>query len=485
MHTNPAITSAERFSTDQMHHRLAGTDRWRSHAGAPRLRPTRLFGISLVNARLQAIAAELADRAAADVMTTVSFINAHCANVLRRDPAYRAAIRASDMVLPDGSGVRIAARMMGEPMGDNLNGTDLFPELCNHAAERGVSIFLLGGHPGVARACGTAMAARNPGLCIAGSADGYFDAAATDRLIHAINASGAGILLVGMGVPTQEKWIAAHRSRISVPVVLAVGGLFDYYAGRIPRAPLALRRIGCEWVWRLLQEPHRLAGRYVVGNAAFLSHAIGDAAEAPGVSAMMTAAGKRSLDLAVALAMLVVAAPIIAAIALAIKLDDGGPVFFRQVRVGDGGKPFNMLKFRSMAVNAEARRAALLALSERDETCFKMKRDPRITRIGRVLRRLSLDELPQILNVLHGSMSLVGPRPALPEEAITYGVRGWKRLRGKPGITCTWQVSGRAEIPFARQVEMDIAYLRRQSLWHDIALLFRTIPAVLSARGAY
>ena len=155
------------------------------------------------------------------------------------------------------------------------------------------------------------------------------------------------------------------------------------------------------------------------------------------------------------------------------------------LRVGAGGRTFSMIKFRSMFTDAEERRAALLASSDRAGTCFKMQDDPRITRTGKIIRRLSIDELPQLFNVLGGSMSLVGPRPALPSEAAAYRDRQWDRLGGKPGITCTWQVKGRAEIPFQRQAIMDRAYLRHRTLATDLKLLFLTVPAVLGGRGAY
>ena len=144
-----------------------------------------------------------------------------------------------------------------------------------------------------------------------------------------------------------------------------------------------------------------------------------------------------------------------------------------------------MIKFRSMFIDAEKRRAALLARSDRSGMCFKMQDDPRITRTGKIIRRLSIDELPQLLNVLGGSMSLVGPRPALASEAKDYRGRQWERLHGKPGITCVWQVKGRADIPSHRQAIMDRAYLRRRSLMTDLKLLFLTVPAVVSGRGAY
>jgi lipopolysaccharide/colanic/teichoic acid biosynthesis glycosyltransferase len=206
---------------------------------------------------------------------------------------------------------------------------------------------------------------------------------------------------------------------------------------------------------------------------------------APDSSRRLSLAVKQVLDHALAAVALLIAAPLFLLVMLAIKLEDAGPVFFRQTRIGLGGKPFRMWKFRSMVVDAEARLAAIRAQSERDGPCFKMKQDPRVTRVGAVLRRLSLDELPQLLNILSGDMSLVGPRPALPSEVLSYSPAARERLAGKPGLTCTWQVSGRANIPFEEQVELDVAYLRTRSLMTDLVLMLRTIPAVLTARGAY
>ena len=445
------------------------------------VRDTELFGLALRNDSRENVANELVSRAIMQHATRVSFVNAHCVNVAARNPAYRHVLQTSDLLLPDGSGMRIAAHLAGEQMGENLNGTDLFPILCERAAAMGVPIYLLGGAPGVAHRAAEAMIARYPGLRVAGTHDGYFHPLEAPAVVDEINRSGAQMLFVGMGVPMQECWLAQHADRLSTPVTLAVGGLFDFYSARIPRAPLALRRIGCEWMWRLAQEPRRLFGRYILGNFAFLARAMAHAAQVR----RLTNVPKRMFDVATAALALVFALPLLLAIACAIRLEDGGPALFRQVRIGRNGRPFEMLKFRSMVVDAEARRAALLSRSERDGTCFKMKRDPRITRVGALLRRWSLDELPQIINVLRGDMSIVGPRPALPDEVITYRGRHWQRLAGRPGITCSWQVSGRAHIPFEQQVEMDIAYLERRSFLADLWLIVRTIPAVLTARGAF
>ena len=447
--------------------------------------PTRLFGLNLVNAERGAIADRIVARAAAGVRTIVAFANAHCINVARAAPEYRTALETADLLLPDGAGMRIAAGLAGEPIGENLNGTDLFPELCARAAAAGTPIFLFGGQRGVAMAAAAAMKARFPGLKVAGTADGYFASSDEAGLIARINASGAKLLFVGLGVPRQDELIARLRPSIEVPVVLGVGGLFDYFSGRIPRAPRVLRAVGLEWAWRLAMEPQRLAARYLIGNFVFVALALAYAFRVRRIAHRADLALKRAGDLAMCIAFAPLLALIFAGVALAIKLDDGGPVFFRQTRIGAAGKPFRIFKFRSMVVDAEARRAALLARSERDAVCFKMKRDPRITRVGAVLRRLSLDELPQLLNVVAGEMTLVGPRPALPGEVIGYRGGTWARLGGKPGITCVWQVSGRALIAFEQQVEMDIAYLARRGAWTDLVLLLRTVPAVVTGRGAY
>lgn len=194
---------------------------------------------------------------------------------------------------------------------------------------------------------------------------------------------------------------------------------------------------------------------------------------------------KRGMDIVLSLIALVVLAPILIAAMVAVRLSSPGPALFVQERIGLGGKPFKMLKIRSMHADAERQRERYEALNECDGPVFKLRRDPRITTVGRVLRKFSLDELPQLVNVLRGEMSLVGPRPPLPVEWATYGDLERRRLLVTPGITGIWQVSGRSDIDFSEWIEMDLAYIRSWSLWLDLALLVRTIPAVLSGRGAY
>ncbi len=195
---------------------------------------------------------------------------------------------------------------------------------------------------------------------------------------------------------------------------------------------------------------------------------------------------KRLLDVAAAGTGLIVLAPLFLLTALAVRLDSSGPAFFSQERVGKDGRLFRCWKFRSMYIDAEARKAELAAQNEMEGgVLFKMRRDPRVTRVGRLLRKASIDELPQLWNVFIGDMSLVGPRPPIPAEVAQYTPYQRQRLAVKPGLTCFWQVSGRSDLSFEEQVRLDIHYARVRSLRVDLELLLRTIPAVLLARGAY
>lgn len=194
---------------------------------------------------------------------------------------------------------------------------------------------------------------------------------------------------------------------------------------------------------------------------------------------------KRALDIAVAVLALVLLSPLLLLTAVMVVFDSRGPALYRQERVGRSGRRFEMVKFRSMHDNAHDERAHVEAANEASGPVFKMRNDPRVTRVGRIIRRLSIDELPQFWNVLKGDMSLVGPRPALPEECVTYGRAHFRRLLVTPGLTCIWQVSGRSEIDFEDWVAMDVEYITTWTLRRDLVLIARTLPAVLSGKGAY
>ena len=192
------------------------------------------------------------------------------------DPAYKALVSSADRIYADGSGMAVAARLAGRPLAENINGTDLFPLLCQEAISAGTRIFLLGGKPGVAAKAAMNLSDFGLGAAIAGTHHGYFvhGGREEDDVIARINGSGAGIVLVGFGVPLQDQWAERNAGRLDAAVVAGVGGLFDFFAGAVSRSPKAMRSMGCEWMWRLAMEPRRMAYRYLAGNTIFLGHAM-------------------------------------------------------------------------------------------------------------------------------------------------------------------------------------------------------------------
>jgi lipopolysaccharide/colanic/teichoic acid biosynthesis glycosyltransferase len=194
---------------------------------------------------------------------------------------------------------------------------------------------------------------------------------------------------------------------------------------------------------------------------------------------------KRLIDIAGGVAGLLLILPLLPFLILMIKMDSPGPILFKQKRVGYRGRTFNCYKFRSMERDAEARKSELSHLNEATGAAFKIQDDPRITGVGRFIRSSSLDEFPQLLNVLKGDMSIVGPRPQIPSEVSEYSPAQARRLLVKPGLTCLWQVSGRSHLDFTEWMALDLAYVRQRSLRFDLWVLSRTIPAVIERKGAY
>ncbi len=195
---------------------------------------------------------------------------------------------------------------------------------------------------------------------------------------------------------------------------------------------------------------------------------------------------KKFLDIVISLILIIILSPVFIITAIFIYIEDPGPVFYIAPRVGKDGKHFGFIKFRSMVMNADKIKDKLLDQNEsKAGVIFKMKKDPRVTKTGRFIRRFSIDELPQLFNVLKADMSLVGPRPPLPREVAEYTLLDRKRLHVMPGITCLWQVKGRSDIPFDEQVQLDMQYIKSSSFWKDIKILLMTIPAVISGKGAY
>lgn len=194
---------------------------------------------------------------------------------------------------------------------------------------------------------------------------------------------------------------------------------------------------------------------------------------------------KRAFDILISSVLLVLLSPLLLVIGLAVWTEDGGSIFFAQTRVGRYGKHFKMYKIRSMCPDADQRLREVLEKNQlREGVTFKLKDDPRMTSVGKWLRKYSFDELPQLYNVLIGDMSLVGPRPPVPREVAMYRPSDRRRLAAKPGITCIWQISGRSEIDFSGQVGLDVGYIESQSFWSDLRILVKTVPAVLSGKGA-
>lgn len=195
---------------------------------------------------------------------------------------------------------------------------------------------------------------------------------------------------------------------------------------------------------------------------------------------------KRILDIVISFMGIIFLSPIFLIIGLLIKVEDGnGNVIFKQVRVGKDGKEFVMYKFRSMVANAEELKAKLMDQNEAIGPVFKIKDDPRVTKVGRFIRKTSIDELPQLFNVLKGDMSLVGPRPPLPEEVVQYTPYEWQRLSVKPGLTCYWQVSGRSSLPFDEWVRLDLKYIQERNLLVDLKLIIRTVFVLFGSKNAY
>jgi lipopolysaccharide/colanic/teichoic acid biosynthesis glycosyltransferase len=196
------------------------------------------------------------------------------------------------------------------------------------------------------------------------------------------------------------------------------------------------------------------------------------------------AIAKRCFDLVLSTVALFLMAPLCLVVAAIVRATTPGPVIYRQTRIGRGGVPFECLKFRTMVNGAHQARADVLALNEMAPPVFKIRRDPRVTAVGRFLRRYSIDEIPQFVNVLRGDMSVVGPRPPLPEEVAKYRPGDRQRLAVAQGITCLWQVSGRGRVGFDEWMRLDAEYIARRSFWLDLLIVVRTVPAVLSGRGA-
>ena len=229
-----------------------------------------LLDIPIANVTMQRALAMIWTALDGSDASEMHFVNAHCINVAAKDPAYLSVLQQAKAVFADGTGIRKAGAKLNHPIVDNVNGTDLFPLLCKECKRTNKKLYLLGGRPGVAQKSAQWAEEYAQGEIIAGFHDGFFTEEQTQAVMDEINASKADMLLVAMGVPRQELWLHAHLAKLTVKVVMGVGGLFDFYSGTISRSPVWMRKMGIEWVWRLMMEPKRMWRRYIIGNIEFL-----------------------------------------------------------------------------------------------------------------------------------------------------------------------------------------------------------------------
>ena len=408
----------------------------------------------------------------------IGYVNADCLNKLKDNSRYRKNLSKFNLVLPDGVGLKFALRLKGILPGDNINGTDFSPKVLELAAKENWSIFFLGGESDISHKALRRFKYLYPKLNVAGSHHGFFDN--DDAVIDLINKSKTQILFVGLGTPIQEQWVINNYKKLSVNIIICVGGMFDFYAGKVQRAPLLIRQVGCEWIYRLYQEPQRLWNRYIIGNANFI---FWNVSKALNIRILCLSVFSRIIDVVIAFIALNIWLPFhIVLYCLLFIIERKNPIF-KQVRVGKNGQRFMMYKYITMDNDIKLDQETV------DNNIsggirYKNKLDPRITKIGYWLRKFSIDEIPQFLNVLKGEMNLVGPRPALESEVDKYTQIHKLRLLIKPGITGLWQISGRSELSCSKQFELDLNYVVTRNIAMDLWIIIRTIPAVISTRGA-
>jgi N-acetylglucosaminyldiphosphoundecaprenol N-acetyl-beta-D-mannosaminyltransferase len=431
-------------------------------------------------------------------------------------PEFRAVLNGADLVTPGGMPIVWLLRWLGLRGQPRVYGPELMLEVCAVAARAHVPVGLYGGAPAALVRLQAVLEERYPGLNIVYAVSPPFRAltpAEEENTALEIQRSGCRILFVGLGCPKQERWMARHRGRLPA-VMLGVGAAFDFISGEKRQAYPWMQAAGLEWLFRWVQEPRRLFFRYGYHNPRFVFLAAGqllrswrkaDQELAPaevrisGVSEINLESLKNRLrqkrfqlllkrlfDLTGSALAIVVTAPLWLTIALLVKLTSRGPVLFRQARLGWRGRSFKMLKFRSMQVETDAALETARQGALAQGRLLKTADDSRVTRLGGFLRRTSLDELPQLFNVLKGEMSLVGPRPLIPFMLAAHPEFARARALMRPGISGLWQVSERENNTTAQaMMPYDVGYIGRFTLGLDARILLRTVFIVLSGHGAY
>lgn len=428
---------------------------------------------------------------------------------------FRAVLNEADLVTPGGMPIVWLLRRLGLRGQGRVYGPELMLRVCAAAAREGMPVGLYGGTRRTLARLQASLEQRYPGLNIVYAAAPPFRPLTTAEeasVAADVEAAGCRILFVGLGCPKQERWMARQRGRLPA-VMFGVGAAFDFISGEKRQAYRWMQTAGLEWLFRWVHEPRRLFFRYGYHNPRFVWLAARQLWRArrhggrelqpqpvakPAPDRMDPAALERALrelrpqlilkriaDVCGAGVAMVLLSPLLLAIALLVKLSSRGPVLFRQTRVGWRGRNFDMLKFRSMRVETDPAMEAARQAAIAEGTLLKGAEDARVTGLGRVLRNTSLDELPQLFNVLKGDMSLIGPRPLIP--FMLEGQPEFARLRAlvRPGITGLWQVSDRENNTSARAMTpYDLEYIRYFSLRLDLRILWRTVFVVATGHGA-
>ena len=444
---------------------------------------------------------------------TLSFVDATVLNQCRDDRQAYELLKRAELLVPRGKALHLQLSAVSADLQPSVPTQLLYDELLLELESRQLATVFLASDKKMVMALEPLLSQRYPKLnyCVEALNDQYHFS--TTQLANHLQQSESRVVISLLESPQQERMLSRLNRLMKDQLFIGIGtGLPDSIMELSANESTLWRRISLALRKKrhsVLLKPRQWLG-YVAGwfeaklspqgdtaqlnlailgsswRARLLRTLIAVKASSFRMRRVLGRFFKRALDLIGVGAGLLLLSPMLIVVALLIKITSPGPIFYSQMRVGLRGKLFRMWKFRSMYTNADKRKAELEAQNEMaGGVLFKMKRDPRITPIGRIIRRLSIDELPQLLNVLTGEMSLVGPRPALPKEVEAYPVLARARLEVKPGLTGLWQISGRSDLPFDKQVLLDTAYVHTQSTTNDIKLIAKTIPAVVSGKGAY
>ena len=436
---------------------------------------------------------------------TVSFIDAAGLSMANEQADLKQAFSSVDLLIPRGRGINVSMNLINRGQMPSANSSSLYRELLLSLEAFEKPVILFTDNKKAAHKTELEITKLYPNLNLQITiCDTQYDKS-TQWFLDKIKEKNPSSVLFALETPLQERLMSRVKSKCEVPLLVTLGHpLFDaifevsegFNLSRLRHSVLfSPMRFFKTFVGTLYKIPNSDEKRNSRINTILRQWGWSTRIKRLSIRTKsslwllrckMQSILKRSIDLLGAGLGLLLLLPLLIPVAVGIKVTSPGPLFYSQVRVGHRGKLFRMWKFRSMYIDADARKAALMEQNESsDGVIFKMKKDPRITPIGRIIRRLSIDELPQLYNVLIGDMSLVGPRPALEAEVAQYPVLARARLEAMPGLTGLWQISGRSDLPFDKQVLLDTAYVNQQSAMNDVKLIAKTIPAVVSGKGAY